>query len=179
MFNTVLSQFAAEESEASGFAALGFDVKAFLIQLITFLLVFYILKRYVFGRIIDLLEKRQAKIDEGLKLTSQLTEEKAKLDQEAAKLRTNARKEADALIAATHEQTKTMIREAEATASERAENIVEEARKKIDDETARARRNLEREMVDLVIEATEAVTKEKLDAKKDNALIANALKGRA
>lgn len=178
MFETVLTKFAAEEAEAEGFAALGFDPKAFIIQLITFLLVFYVLKRFVFGRVIDLLEKRRLTIEEGLKLTSKMAEEKAKLDREAAEIRKAARQQADEVIADSHQQAGTMIKEAEANAAEKAEHIVAEARQKIEDETARARRDLEREMVNLVIEATEKVTHEKLDAKKDNALITNALKGR-
>ncbi len=72
-----------------------------------------------------------------------------------------------------------MVKEAEETAQTKADAIVEEAHQKIADETPRARRDLEKEMVGLVIDATEAVTREKLDAKKDNALIENALKGRA
>ena len=179
MIDTALIRFAAEEEEASGFAALGFDPKAFIIQLITLLLVFYILKRYVFGRIIDLLEKRRQKIEEGLKLTAQMTEEKAKLDRESAEMRAAARKAADEVISAGHQQAATMVKEAETAAAEKAQNIIAEARKKTEDEIARARRNLEHEMVDLVIDATEAVKRKKLDSKKDNALIADALKGRA
>lgn len=181
MLNNFVTTFAAEEAgaEASGFEALGFDPKAFIIQLVTFLLVFYILKRYVFGRIVDTLEKRRLKIEEGMALTNKLTEEKKKLDEEVTKIRKQARREAEEIIASTHQHTTVMIKEAETAAKTRAEAIVKEAHKRIDDETARARRNLEKEMVNLVIEATEAVTREKLDAKKDNALITNALKGQA
>ena len=46
-------------------------------------------------------------------------------------------------------------------------------------ETARARRKLEAEVVELVIEATEVVAGEKLDAKKDSALLTRALKGQS
>lgn len=179
MLDTFLIRFAAEEEEASGFAALGFDVKAFLIQLVTFLFVFYVLKRYVFGRVVDMLEKRRLTIEEGVNLSTKMNEEKAKFDKEVVEMRTAARKEADELVSAGHQQAATMVKEAEATAAEKAENIIIEARKKTVDETARARRDLEREMVGLVIEATEAVTREKLDPKKDNALIAESLKGRA
>lgn len=179
MINFV-TQFAAEEAkEAEGFAALGFDPKAFIIQLITFLLVFYILKKYVFGRIVDLLEKRRLTIEEGMKLTSKLTEEKEKLDQEVAKKLKEARKEADEIIAATHNQAEGMIKDAETKAQTKAEAMLADAKSKIQEETARARRKLEQEMVELVIEATEAVASEKLDAKKDAALIEKALKGQA
>jgi F-type H+-transporting ATPase subunit b len=179
MIDILITRFAAEETEASGFEALGFDPKAFLIQLVTFLLVFYVLKRFAFGKIVELLEKRRKTIEEGVALTTKLTQEKEKLDREAADTRAEARREAEQIIADSHVQTTQIIRDAEESAQEKAEKILNDARQKIEDETARARRNLEKEMVELVIQATEAVSREKLDAKKDNELIASALKGRA
>jgi F-type H+-transporting ATPase subunit b len=179
MTNTLLTQFAAEEAEASGIAALGFDLKAFIIQLVTFLLIFYILKRFAFGRIVDLLEKRRQTIEDGVTLSAKMAQEKEKLDKEVARLRAEARRESEQLLDDTKAQAIAILKEAETNAAERANQIIEEARAKIDDETARARRNLEKEMVDLVVEATEAVTREKLDAKKDGVLITEALKGRA
>ena len=56
--------FGTEEADsASGIAALGFDAKAFIIQLITFLIVLFVLKKYVFGRVVELLEKRRETIE--------------------------------------------------------------------------------------------------------------------
>jgi F-type H+-transporting ATPase subunit b len=179
MTNILLTQFAAEEAEASGIAALGFDPKAFLIQLVTFLLIFYILKRFAFGRIVDLLEKRRKTIEDGVTMSAKMAQEKEKLDREISKIRAETRKDAEQLLDDTKAQATTILKEAETNAAERANQIIEEARAKIDDETARARRKLEKELVGLVVEATEAVTREKLDAKKDGALITEALKGRA
>lgn len=177
MFNTVLTRFGSEEAEAEGFAALGFDPKAFLIQFITFLLVFYILRKYVFGRIVDMLEKRREAVEEGMRLTTEAVVERDKLEKETAKTRAAARKEADEIISRTNEQTTQMIKDAEAAAAAKAHALIEEAKKKIEEETARARRKLESEVVDLVIEATEKVAGEKLDAKKDAALLTRALRG--
>lgn len=178
MYQTVI-RFAAEETaEESGFAALGFDLTAFLIQLVTFLLVFYILKRFAFGRVVEMLERRRKTIEEGVALTTKMQEEKAKLDKEVSKQRAEARKEADRILADGHSQAAEIIKAAEESAQEKADNIMSDARQKIEDETARARRNLEKEIVGLVINATEAVTREKLDADKDRKLISDALKGR-
>ncbi|MBW3569415.1 F0F1 ATP synthase subunit B [Candidatus Parcubacteria bacterium] len=180
MINTVIHNFAAENTEeASGFAALGFDVKAFLIQLVTFLLVFYILKRFVFGKVVDMLEKRRETIEEGVKLSQEAKARSEELDREIDEAHKKARADADKLLAQTREQAESIIREAEDSAVTKAENILSEAKKKINEETERARRSLERETVDLVIEATEAVSREKLDAKKDANLIKDALRSQA
>lgn len=178
MFNTFLTRFAAED-EASGFQALGFDPKAFLIQLITFLIIFYILKKYVFGRVVDMLEKRRQTIEEGVNLTAKLSQEKEALDVEITEARKRARLEADEVLAASHAQATQMVKDAEAAAAVKAANIVSEAQKKIEEETARARRKLEHEMVGLVAEATEVLVGQKLDTKKDADLITRALRSQS
>lgn len=179
---SIYTQFANAEpvaEEASGIGALGINSEAFIIQLITFLFVYLILRRYVFKPVVKYLDDRQKTIERGVALTSELTSQKEDLDREAAKIRKTARAEADQIISSAHVQSTTMVKEAEDAAQVKADAILAEAEKKILEETSRARRNLESEMVNLVIEATEKVTREKLDAKKDNALISAALKGQA
>lgn len=177
---TVITQFAADEAEsATGIAALGIDARAFIIQLVTFLFVYLILRKFVFKRIVDALHKRQQTIDQGVKLTTQLTSEKEALDREIADAHKKARKEADKIISDSHAEAKAMLKDAEVAAQAKATAIIEDAHKKIEDDVLRARRDLEKEMVELVVQATEAVSREKLDAKKDNALITSALKGQA
>lgn len=174
----ILTIFGAEEAEgASGIAALGIDGKAFLTQLITFLVVFYILKKFVFGRVVDMLEKRRETIEKGVSLTSEMQVEKEKLEKEVEKTLKKAREDANDVLAKTHEQSSAMIKEAEEKAQSKVDAMIKEAKVKIADETARAKRSLEKELVELVINATEAVASEKLDAQKDSALIAKALKG--
>lgn len=179
MTSGFINQFGAEAAEKEGFAALGFDPKAFLIQLVTFLLVFYILKKFVFGKVVDMLEKRRKTIEEGVKLSAEAKAQAEKLEIEIAESRKEARREADKLLAATKDQADDIIRSAEQSAVTKAENILTDAKKKIAEETDRARRALERETVELVIQATEAVSREKLDADKDSRLIKDALRNQA
>ncbi len=180
MINVLLTQFASETAEeSSGFAALGFDPKAFLIQLITFLFVFYILKRYVFGRVVDLLEKRRMTIEDGVRLTTEIREQKEKLDKEVEKIQKDARKHADEVISEAQAQSGVILKEAEESAQAKIEILLTEAGKKIEQETQRARAAVEKEAVELVIKATEVIAREKIDTKKDQSLIANALKEQA
>jgi F-type H+-transporting ATPase subunit b len=180
MIEGLITRFGAEEAEsAEGIAALGFDTKAFVIQLITALIVIYILQRYVFGRVVTMLEKRREAVEESMRASSEAMEMREKLEKDTAKALAEARQEADHILARTQEQASQIIKDAEESAVNKANNLVSEARKKIDEETARARRKLEAEVVELVIEATEVVAGEKLDAKKDSALLTRALKGQS
>lgn len=170
---TPLTNFA---ESASGLGALGVDGRAFVIQLITFVLVYLVLKRYAFKPIIKALRERREIIENGVKLGEQMQKEKAELEQKVAEALQNARKEADNIMASAQESGREAIREAEAKAKQKAESIVDEAERRIAQDVARTRQKLEDELVTLVADATEAVLEEKVDAKKDSQLIERALK---
>ncbi len=164
---------------SSGLGALGVDGRAFVIQLITFLLAFLILKRYAFKPIIKVMSERREVIESGVKLGEEMKKERAKLDNEVEKALHEARQEADAIIAGAQDTGRQSIREAEDKARDKAAGILKEADSRIASDTQRARKQLEKEVVGLISDATEAIIDEKIDAKKDSALIERALKGRA
>lgn len=174
---SALTQFAATDN-TSGIGALGFDPKAFLIQLTTFILAFLVLRRFAFGPIVKLLNERRETIERGVKLGEDMQKEKAALEQQVEDQLREARQKADSMIAGAEDSARESIREAEEKARDKANNIVAEAEGRIATETAKARKALEGELAGLVAEATEAVIEEKVDAKKDAQLIERALKER-
>ncbi len=163
---------------SSGLGALGFDGQAFLIQLITFVLAFLVLRRYAFKPIIKILRERRETIESGVKLGEQMQKEKAELAAKVDEALHKARQDADGIIAGAQDTGRQAIREAEEKARAKAEGVIAEAQSRIGQETARARKQLEQEVVGLISDATEAIIDEKVDAKKDAALIERALKGR-
>lgn len=173
-----LTQFAAEAAgEKSGLAVLGLDPKALLLQLATFVILFLLLKKFAFSKIIAVLEERRRTIDQGVDLGREMEDQKQKLDQKASEILQNARKEADNIIAAAHQDAGTVIKEAEGAATRKVDAMIADAHAHIAEETERARASLEQELAGLVARATEALIQEKLDAKKDAALIERVLKG--
>jgi F-type H+-transporting ATPase subunit b len=167
----------AETSESSGIGALGVDGKAFVIQLITFVLAFLVLKKWAFKPIMKVLDERRRVIESGVTLGEEMKKERAVLEQKVAEQLTEARQQADGIVATARDNAREVVREAEDKAKTKADNILVDAKNRIDQETARARKNLEKEMVSLVSEATEAIIGEKVDAKKDASLVERALKG--
>ncbi len=178
MLQAPLNSFAAESS-SSGLGALGVDAHAFVIQLITFVLALLVLKRYAVKPIVKMLGERRELIESGVKLGEQMQKEEAQLATKIDKAMHEARLEADAVIAGAQETARQTMREAEDKAREKAAGILETADSRIAQDTARARKQLESELVGLISDATEAIIEEKVDAKKDAALIERALKGRA
>lgn len=171
----LITQFAAAES-ASGIGALGFDPKAFLIQLTTFILAFLVLRKFAFGPIVKVLRERRETIEEGVRLGEQLKKDQAELEAKVDQTLAETRQKADSIIAEAQDGGRQIVKEAEDKAREKAATVVAEAESRIAQDTARARQNLQKELVGLVSDATEAIVEEKIDAKKDASLIDRALK---
>lgn len=161
---------------SSGIGALGLDGKALIIQLISFVLAFLVLKKWAFGPIVRMMEQRRKTIDDGVKLGEQMKRDKAALDATVEETLQKARKQADTIIAEAHDTSRETVREAETQARDKAAGILKEAEERITTETKRARKKLEGELVGLISDATEAIIGEKVDAKKDAQLIDRALK---
>lgn len=168
----------AEAQSSSGLGALGVDGTAFVIQLITFVLAFLVLKRFAFKPIIKVMRERRETIENGVKLGEQMKQEEAKLAAKVDETLHKARQDADQIIATAQDSGREAVREAEEKARVKADGIIKSAESTITQETARARKQLEAEVVGLISDATEAIIDEKVDAKKDAALIERALKGR-
>lgn len=179
MINTALTQFASSTTpaeDAGGIAALGLDLEAFIVQLITFVIVFYILKKYVFGYIVNILDKRQKVIEQGVQSAKDMTAQKEELDVEVAKLKSVARGAADEILTQSHSQAEEIITKAGQTAEAKADKMLVDAKKKIEEETEQARRGLKSEIVALVVGTTEKLIGAKVDVEKDKAIIDQALK---
>jgi F-type H+-transporting ATPase subunit b len=183
----VLIQFAeaakAAEHSEGGIAALGLNWQAFLFQLITFVIVLLVLRKFVFGKLTATIEGRRDAVEKSLTDAAKTADELKKSEQAIAALLAEARTEAEALVAAGHKEAVQMVEEAERKAAARAEHIVTEAKAQMDVEVAKAREALKTETATLVALATERIIREKLDPTKDAALIKAALseaaKGRA
>ena len=170
------SHFAAS---SSGLGALGFSGSAFVIQLITFILTFLVLRRFAFKPILKIMNERKATIEQGVKLGEQMKKDKQKQDESIQEQLAEARTKADQIIAAAEDSARDTVREAEQKAGQKADQIIAEAKMKTEQDLDRAKRKLEGEIIGLVAEATEALTGEKIDAKKDSKLIDKALEGKA
>ncbi len=173
-FQILFSRFAAE---GGGIAALGVNGKALLLQIITFIIVFLLLKKFALGKIVATLEKRNQTINDGVKLGLEMQKAKEELETKTQELLASARGEADKIIAAGHDDAKELIKAAETAAAHKTDALLADAQAKIEENLIRARKGLEKDMLELVAEATEVVIGEKLDERKDSGLIEKALSG--
>lgn len=170
-----LTILGASTAESGG--VLGLNLQAFAIQFITFILAILVLQRFAVKPILKKLNERRETIEQGVTLGEQMQKDKAEQDAKVEKALRDAREEADKIIAEAGDTARQNIQEAEEAARKKADAILTQADERIKQDTARARQKLEKDLAGLVSEATEAIIGEKVDAKKDAALIDRALKG--
>jgi F-type H+-transporting ATPase subunit b len=177
VLNTLI-QFSATEAaaESGGIAALGLDVKSFIFQLITFVLVVLLLRKFAWGKLVNTLEERRKAVESSINQAAEAAKELASAEQKVAVMIKDARKEAEGIIAMAHKESVAMHEDAEAKALRRADHIVSEARAQLDQDVLKAREALKDETKQLVAQATEKILKEKIDVQKDGKLIESALK---
>lgn len=166
---------AAEHAESG---ILGFSPQAFLIQIVTFVLIFALLKKFVFDRVVTLLDKRHKVIDDGVRLGRKLERQQEKMDQEAAKITREARHEADRIIGNANKEARQIQRDAEKAANRKADTMIADAEARIHEDAQAAKQKLEKEIVSIVSEATEAIVGEKVDPKKDAEIIEKVIRKR-
>lgn len=168
-----LTTFASEET--TGIGALGLDWKVMLLQAGTFVLLYFIFKKYVLSKVVKVLDDRHEKIEESLKTAEDIEKRSEATNKEAEKIVAKARKDADVVIAKAHDEAGDMIKQAEDSATKKQEKMLVEAEAKIDADVKKAKVELRGELLTLVAGATETVLGEKIDADKDQDLIKKAL----
>lgn len=162
-------------ASSSGLGALGVSWSAFIIQLITFVLAYLVLRKYAFKPIIKMLNERKQLIDDGVKLGEEMRIKETELTSQVENDLAEARQKADQMIALAEANSKEIVAGAEGKASERAKTIIEQAELKTKQDFQRAKKQLEGEIVGLIGNVAEEFTKEKLNTKLDQERIAKLL----
>ncbi len=158
-----------------GLSALGLNWQSFLFQLISFVIVLVILRVFVFKKIVATLDARRSAVENSVRHATETEEKLRKAEDKIMSMLDDARKQADDIIVAGHKQSALVVEAAEQKAAERADHIVAEAKNQLQQDVAKARDDLKAETMNLVSLATAKIIKEKLDAKKDNDLVNDAL----
>lgn len=171
---TTETAHAAEESQGL-FTALGIDWVLLIEQTIAFLILVFLLAKFVYPALMKAVDGRREAIENSMKEAKDAEEALASAEAKVADMLAEARKEADEILARTQQESVTLVADAEDKAKTRAEQIVADARQQLNVDVAKAREALKKDTVELVALATERVVSEKLDTAKDSSLIQKAL----
>jgi len=155
---------------------LGINWQFFISQLVNFAILFYLLKRFLYKPILEMLEKRRVEIEKGLIEAKRIAEEGKRFDTERAEMLEISRKEAkqllDNAIFSSEKIKDDILKEAEEKAKETVRYAVERA----EEEKKKMLADVKGEILALAKQATETILREKMSAEDEKKFIEKTLK---
>jgi F-type H+-transporting ATPase subunit b len=143
--------------------------------LVVFGISMWLLAKFVFPRISEALEKRQAAIEESIDSAQRTREEAEKPLAEYRERLHEARSQSDEIVQRARQTAETHEREAKEHGRQIAADASARAARDIEAATARALQELRQEVADLTVMATEKVTRKVLDDADQRRLVDEAL----
>src|SRR3954470_6283617 len=136
----------------------GFDTKIFLSQVISFIIVALVLRRFAYKPILAILEERRQRIQEGLLNSEKIKQQLAEAEQRHAEILTQANAQAQKMIDEARESASHVAERKQQEAVAAAEQIMAKAREAASLEHERTMAQLKREVGRLVVDTTAKVT---------------------
>jgi len=143
--------------------------------LVVFGISMYILRKAVFPRIAEALDKRQHAIEDSIEASERTRAEADRLLAEYRERLSDARGQADDIVARARKTGEAHEEEVLAAAKQKREEMMEQTRRDIEAETRRAIQEIRNEVADLTVAATEKVTRKTLDDDDQRRLVEEAL----
>ena len=154
-----------------------FSVGLFFWQSLLFIALILILKKFAWGPIMTAVEEREEGIKEALEEAEKAKSEMQVLNADNERILAEARVERDSLLKEAREIKDGIINDAKKTANAEADKILTVAKDQINNEKMKAMSELKNTVAALSIDIAEKVIKSELsDKKKQEELVANALK---
>jgi F-type H+-transporting ATPase subunit b len=136
----------------------GFDTKIFLSQVISFIIVALVLRRFAYKPILAVLEERRQRIAEGLLNAEKIKQQLAEAEQRHAEILAKANAQAQKMIDEARESASHVAERKEQEAIAAAEQIIAKAREATVIEHEKTMADLKRELGRLVVDTTAKVT---------------------
>jgi F-type H+-transporting ATPase subunit b len=138
---------------------------------VTFAIVFFILRRVAFGRIQGLIDARRDRIRQALDEADKAREEARQLRELTKQERDEAKAERERILDESRRQGQQQFQQAREQAAKDLERRLEENRKAIDAENVKLREAIRRDVVELTLLASQKVTRKVLDSDDQRRLI--------
>jgi F-type H+-transporting ATPase subunit b len=163
------------KSDEGGSFLVSPNVGLMIWTLIVFTISLFILRKLVFPRIQDALDRRQHAIEEAIDAAEHTRVEADQLLAVYRERLTQAREQADEIVARARKAGEAAEAAALTEAKAKREEMLEQTKRDIQAETRRAIQEIRNEVADLTILATEKVTRKTLDEDDQRRLVEEAL----
>ena len=161
--------------EDSGTFLVSPDVGLMIWTLLSFLVAFLVLRKWAWPAITEALDKRQRAIEESIDAAERTRTEADALLAEYRQRLTDARAQADEIVARAERAGEVAKEESLAAAKTQREELLEQTKRDVEAETRRAIQEIRSEVADLTVLATEKVTRKSLDSADQRRLVEEAL----
>lgn len=155
--------------------ALGINLPGLIAQIVNFLLLLYLLSRFAFKPILEMLDERSQRIKEGLEAAERARQEAAQAQANMQVQLDTALKEGQAIIEQAAKAAEQLRQEILAEAQKEAEALLVRARAEFQLERDKALLEMRRQFADLTIIAAEKVIGDSLDKAKHQRMIQEVL----
>lgn len=152
-----------------------FSVGLFFWQLVIFVSLIFLLRKFAWKPILTAVDEREGKISDALEQAEKAKAEVARLQSNNEALLREAQAERDAILKAARDAKESMVSEAKAKASEEANRMIEQARESIRNEKMAAVTELKNQVAALSLEIAEKLVKEQLSSDAKQVELSNKL----
>lgn len=135
-------------------------------SVLTFLIVWWVLRKFAWKPLLLMLNERDKSIDEALKSADKAREEMKKLEGKNEEMVKEAKLEREKLLKEARESQSQILTEARVKAKEEAAKMVEKARKEIEAERENAFNEMKSELAGFAVEIAEKIIRRELKDKE-------------
>lgn len=151
--------------------ALGINIGFLIAQIINFGVIFFLLRKFVWGKLLDTIDQRRADIEKGLEDARIAAEARANAEKEAENIKAAARAEAQKIVADARGRGEEAGKDVLAKANTDAEAIRGEARVKAEEERSQLLSDMRGQVISLAMAAANRLIGESIDEKKQQQIV--------
>ena len=155
---------------------LGIDWKILLLQIVNFIILFFILKKFLYKPVLNVIEARRTRIVESVKKMEQIEQEMENIKNIREEIILSAKKEASQTILAAKKQSEDLQKEMAQLTQEKIGVMLDESKKILALEKEKILSSVKKETADLIVSVTEKIVKENMSEESARILAEEALK---
>jgi len=140
-------------------------------QIITFALLVWFVKRFLWGPMLQMMENRQQRIADGLAAAERGRHEQQLAEDRATELLHEAKGQAAEIISRAEKRATEIVEEAKADARSEGDRLLAAARAEIDQELNRVKEELRSQVAGLAVSGAEKILEREIDQKAHSELL--------
>jgi len=156
--------------------ALGINVTALIVQLLAFIALVLLLRRFAYRPLLNVLDQRAERVRTSMEQADRIERQLAETEARNQEILAEARREAQQIVINAREIGDRQISQAREVARDEADKQLQQSLAQLRAETQTARAQLRQDYADLVIRAASRVVRQELDPQKHLQLIDSTLR---